>query len=87
MFRRGKFASSDWRPGCARVIGAVDISAGGIWIAIIQQALGASQLVVAAPVVFCSAVGTSLGLLVFLGSGQLVALTGPYMLDIRCCCK
>ena len=29
---------------------AVDISAGGIWIAYIKQALGASQLVVAAPV-------------------------------------
>ena len=33
-----------------RVSGAVDISAGGIWIAYIKQALCASQLVVAAPV-------------------------------------
>ena len=32
------------------MIGAVDMSAGGIWIAYIKQALGASQLVVAAPV-------------------------------------
>ena len=35
---------------CARVIGAVDMSPGGVWIAYIKQALGASQLVVAAPV-------------------------------------
>ena len=32
------------------MIGAVDTSAGGIWIAYIRKALGASQLVVAAPV-------------------------------------
>ena len=35
---------------CARVIGAVDMSPGRVWIAYIKQALGASQLVVAAPV-------------------------------------
>ena len=32
------------------MIGAVDMSAGGIWITYIKKALGASQLVVAAPV-------------------------------------
>ena len=63
-------------------------SGGGVWIAYIKQAQGASQLVVAASVtLFCVAVGTSLGLLVFLRSGQLVALTGSYRLDFRCCCN
>ena len=34
----------------ARVIGAVDMSAGGRWIAYIKKAMGASKLVVATPV-------------------------------------
>ena len=48
--RRASGGGSDGHTDCARVSGAVDISAGGIWIAYIKQALGASQLVVAAPV-------------------------------------
>ena len=57
MFRREKSTASDWPPGLwgghtelARVIGAVDMSADGMWIAYIKQALRASQLVVAVPV-------------------------------------
>ena len=42
--------SSGGHTECARVIGAVDMLPGGIWITYIKQALGASQLVVAAPV-------------------------------------
>ena len=68
--RRASGGGSEGHTDGARVSGAVDISAGGIWIAYIKQALGASQLLIAAPVtgsgLFCSAIGTSLGLLIFL---------------------
>ena len=37
---------ADW----SRVIGAVDMSPGGVWIDYIRQALGDSQSIVAAPV-------------------------------------
>ena len=48
--RRASGGGSEGHTEIARVIGAVDMSAGGIWIAYIRKALGASQLVVAAPV-------------------------------------
>ena len=48
--RRPSGEGSEGHTDCARVSGAVDISASGIWMAYIKQALGASQLVVAAPV-------------------------------------
>ena len=48
--RRASGGGSGGHTECARVIGAVDMSAGGIWITYIKQALGASHLVVAAPV-------------------------------------
>ena len=48
--RRASGSGSGGHTECLRVMGAVDMSAGGIWIAYIKQALGASQLVVAAPV-------------------------------------
>ena len=48
--RRASGGGSEGHTDCARVSGTLDISAGGIWIAYIKQALGASQLVVAAPV-------------------------------------
>ena len=48
--RRASGGGSEGHTDCVRVSGAVDISAGGIWIAYIKQALGAGQLVVAAPV-------------------------------------
>ena len=100
MFRREKSAASDWPPGLrgggsgghteiVRVIDAVDMSAGGIWIAYITKALGASQLVVAAPVT-----GSLVSISLFsprditetvglLGSGQRVTLTGSYNLNFR----
>ena len=42
----GSVSHADW----ARVIGAVDMSPGGIWIDYISQALGDSQSIVAVPV-------------------------------------
>ena len=48
--RRASGGGSGGHTEIARVIGAVDMSADGIWIASIKKALGASQLVVAAPV-------------------------------------
>ena len=48
--RRASGGGSGGHTELARVIGAVDMSAGGLWIAYIKQALRASQLVVAAPV-------------------------------------
>ena len=48
--RRASGGGSVRHTDCVRVIGVVDMSPGGVWIAYIKQALGASQLVVAAPV-------------------------------------
>ena len=48
--RRASGGGSVRHTDCVRVIGAVDMSPGGVWIAYIKQALGAGQLVVAAPV-------------------------------------
>ena len=44
--RRASGGSSGGHTEIARVIGAVDMSAGGIWSAYIKKALGVSQLVV-----------------------------------------
>ena len=48
--RRASGGGSVSHTDCAHVIGAVDTSPSGVWIAYIKQALGVSQLVVAAPV-------------------------------------
>ena len=48
--RRASGGGSGGHTEIARAIGAVDVSAGGIGIAYIKKALGASQLVVSAPV-------------------------------------
>ena len=78
----------------ARVIGTVDMPAGGVWMAYIKQDLRASQLVAAVPVtgsLVCILVGSTFGtplrLLVFLGGGHLVTLTGSIGLNCKCGCK
>ena len=81
----GSVSHTDW----PRVIGAVDMSPGGVWIDYIRQALGDSQSIVAmpmtgslvAPTLFSCR--TSFVLLDLRYIGQFVARTGSCRLDIR----
>ena len=76
-----------------RVIGAVDMPAGGVWTAYIKQDLSASQLVAAVPVtgsLVCICwfnPRNTTETVSFLEGGNLVTLTGSIGLDFECGCK